>query len=121
MTTNKWFFYSNRNDETFVFEGDPANLGNFQGWIRTKQRSGTKRIATTDGKFIYKEPCVLYQGILYYGRKLDATKSEGAPCNTSCRQATRAICRCSCQGKNHGIENRDMADAIQEEDVIYIG
>jgi hypothetical protein len=122
MTTiSRWFFKSPQSTETFIFEGNPQDIPAFQGWIRTKKRSGAKKIKSNNGKFIYKEPSVLYKGFLYYGRLLSATYSDGAPCSPRCRRATGHICRCSCGGKNHGIENRDMAGAIQEEDVIWIG
>ena len=120
-TNNRWFFSSKRTDETFIYEGDPKNIPGFKGWVSTKQKAGSKKVATSNGRFLYKEPSVLYQGILYYGRSLTATKGEGAPCSKNCRQAMLPFCKCSCQGKNHGIENRDMADAIQEEDVTYLG
>lgn len=121
MLTNRWFFRSNHGDETFVYEGKPEKLPGFKGWVTTRTKAGSRKIKKADGKFVYKEPSIMHGGVLYFGRLLTATKTEGAPCSTNCRRATRPFCRCSCQGKNHGIDNRDMADAIQEEDVIYVG
>lgn len=121
MPTDRWFFKSPRSDETFIYEGNPEKLPGFKGWISTKKGIGYKKVKKSDGKFDYKEPSVMLEGVLYFGRLLTATKVEGAPCSTNCRKAMNPICRCSCQGKNHGIENRDMANAVQEEDVIYIG
>lgn len=121
VTTNRWFFYSDRSDETFIFEGNPSQLEGFQGWVTSKKARGRRKVTGADGSLTYKEPSVLLGGVLYFGRLLTATKVEGAPCSTNCRRATHPECRCSCHGKNHGIENRDMANAIQEEDVIYVG
>ena len=122
MATNRWFYYpAHGKGKGPVIDGDPEDLPGFQGWGHTKIQTNTRKKRTSWGKFVYVEPLVMFEGRLYYGRLLTATKVEGAPCSTNCRQATHPFCRCSCQGKNHGIENRDMANAIQEEDVIYLG
>lgn len=121
MPTHRWFFRSPRSDETFIYEGNPEEIPNFKGWVTTKTKAGAKKVQLATGKFTYREPSVMYKGLLYFGRLLNATKVEGAPCSTNCRKAMRPFCKCSCHGKNHGIENRDMANAIQEEDVIYLG
>lgn len=123
MPINRWFFKSargNKDDETFIHDGEPKEIPTFQGWIRTRKQKNVKRFVS-NGKFIYKEPACLYKGLLYVGRLLTATKIEGVVCAANCRKAMHEFCRCSCGGKNHGIENRDMANAIQEEDVIYLG
>ena len=121
MPTIRWLFSSPRHDETFRVEGNPEDLPNFKGWVTARRRVSAKKVKAKSGKFIYKEPTLLYDGILFYGRLLTATKVEGAPCSTNCRRAMHEFCSCSCHGKNHGIDNRDMANAIQEEDVIYVG
>lgn len=124
MPTDRWFFRSDRrhkDDEVFVYEGDPEDIPTFQGWVTTRTRAGTKKTRVLGvSKPIYKEPTCLYKGILYVGRLLNSGLG-GGPCTPNCRKALKEFCRCSCRGKNHGIENRDMANAIQEEDVIYIG
>lgn len=120
MPINRWFFCSPRSEETFIYEGNPESLPTFKGWVTTKTKAGAKKVQLATGKFIYREPSVMHKGILYFGRLLSAGLS-GGPCSPNCRKAIRPFCRCSCHGKNHGIENRDMANAVQEEDVIYLG
>ena len=100
-TVTRWLFKNGQNDESFVYEGNAKSI------------PGVKMVG--------KEPCVLYEGILFYGKPLVIAEHSDAPCSARCRQATDIYCSCSCHGKNHGIENRDMANAVQEEDVIYIG
>jgi len=120
MPTARWFFKSTRSDETFIYEGNPEDIPSFQGWVSVRKQTGTKKIKTASGKFIYKEPTILHKGLLYVGRLLNVAIG-GGPCSPNCRRAMQPFCRCSCQGKNHGIENRDMANAVQEEDVVYLG
>ena len=120
-TTNRWIFQSNyKGTIKFKWEGKPEDIPGFQGWIKTRRRTGTKKVKSVDGKIIYKEPTVLYEGKLYYGYQITHTPGKGAPCSTNCRRATRPICHCSCQGKNHGIDNPGM-DYFDESEVIYLG
>jgi len=100
-TITRWLFKNGQNSDTFVVDGNAWNLPNV--------------------KNVGDEPCVLHDGILYYGKPLVIAEHSDAPCSKNCREASEPYCRCSCMGKNHGIDNRDMANAIQEEDVIYLG
>ena len=100
-TVTRWKFTNNQNSDAFYTDGS------------LKGREGVM--------WIGKEPCTLHEGILYYGKPAVIAEHSDAPCSIKCRQATQPFCRCSCHGRNHGIENRDMANAIMEEDVIYLG
>lgn len=117
-TVNSWLFKNRQGKPPFRYEGDinnfPADIGEVK-WVKVKDVWAKKLF---DGK----QPSVMHNGILHFGEpEVIWRQGNDAPCSTNCRNAKGIYCQCSCKGKNHGINNRDMADAIREEDVIYIG
>jgi len=97
-----------RDGNIYTFDGSPADVPSFHSWVpalRGKREAGI----LMDGELVF------FKRVLY--GEFDPSK----PCTTGCKQAKGEYCRCSCGGKNHGIENRDMTNAIQEEEVIWVG
>ena len=81
MPTNRWFYYPAHGElGGYVIDGDPEDLPGFQGWGPTKTRTGTIKKHNLWGKFVYKEPLILFDGKLHYGRFLTATKVD---CNSA--------------------------------------
>lgn len=118
MSTNRWLFTNKQNKRTIRFEGNPSDILNVK-WIKVKGRAGAREFKQKNGTRIYKIPSILYDGVVWFGRRIE-TSVSGAPCSIKCRQATLPYCQCSCKGKNHGIDNPGM-DYFNEEDVVYIG
>lgn len=96
----RWFFYNSRAHKTTWIDAPQLHPG-FQGWRKGKQ------------------PCVLIDGVLQFGRKLRAIQTDNE-CNTACKRATEPWCQCSCRGKNHGIENAGTSFEIAEKDVVEV-
>lgn len=89
-------------DETLSIEGDIREYPAFRGMNKG-------------------DAAMLYRGVLYWAHKVKATQNDRIACNTACRRATEPFCVCSCGGKNHGIENRGLAEGAEPLDVIWDG
>ena len=87
-------------------EGDPSLESNFKGYVK----KGRIRYAS-----------LLIGNELVFLRKIVATQVDTVICSGRCRKARTPICRCSCGGKNHGIDVRDIPGAVQENEVEWIG
>ena len=113
-TVNSWIFKNGQGKPNLRYERDIKDVPDVE-WVPSKAVWAKKY-------FNGKQPRILHEKILYYGEPdVVWTPGKDAPCSANCRNAKGKYCQCSCKGKNHGINNRDMADAIQEDDVIYIG
>ena len=87
--------------------GNPSDHPDFNAWAKA---SGRREAGVLIG-----------DELIWLRRVLVATQDDSIPCTHGCKKAQTRVCRCSCGGKNHGIDNRDGPHAIQEEDVIWIG
>jgi hypothetical protein len=110
---DRWFFYDPLKHETFVLDNPAAHPG-FQRWKVTRVNPLTCRVLS-------KEPIVLFGDIRLQGKKLRATQRDSVKCTTACKRATKPVCICSCGGKNHGIENRGLAETGEMPEVVYVG
>ena len=79
----RWFFYNERAHKTTVIDYPERHEG-FHGFVK-------------------RHPAVLIDGVLQFGRRLQATQNDNVKCATGCKRATEPWCQCSCGGKNHGI------------------
>jgi len=114
-TVNSWIFKNGQGKPNLRYEGDIKGIDGLT-WVSAPK--GTRATKMFDGK----QPCIVHEGTLYYGEP-EVVWEQGAdtPCNTNCKNAKGIFCSCSCKGKNHGAENRDMANAVRVEDVVYLG
>lgn len=115
MTTiSSWLFRNNQGKPPLRYEGDIKDLPGVK-WVSIKGSPWA-------GQFDGKQPCILVDGMLHYGEpEVVWTPGDEAPCSTNCKNAKGVFCSCSCKGKNHGINNRDMANAVEPNEVVYTG
>ena len=99
---DRYFFYDPAKHQTYVVDNPAAHPG-FVGWKIVKTNPLTCRV-------LAKEPRVLFGDYILQGRKLKATQRDTVLCTTGCKRATEPMCICSCGGKNHGAENKGLAE-----------
>jgi len=98
---------------------------NEERWLgRSQDGTGWKIGPITGGVIDEKKPGargVRILGELVWFYKVDKTQDDSVLCNTGCKRATEPECRCSCGGKNHGAENKGLAETGEMPEVVYVG
>jgi hypothetical protein len=96
-----------RDGTIYRMDGDPSGALGFTAWC---------------GKGRNREAGVVLKGeLIWFRRAVRGTYDPAVPCTPSCKKAKGEYCKCSCGGKNHGVENRGLSETGETMDVVYIG
>jgi len=115
MTPKRWFLYDYETSRfAGTLEGHPHDHPGWEGFEQKLNR---------DGCVVKEWGVLVVNGRRVRARQLEVAppRDPSGPCSTNCLRATQPECDCSCQGVNHGKENRGLAEGAEPLDVVWDG